>query len=142
MIWLKKETDEVVYNWIKANLKNRDFFENSLTFGIYCDTNIIAGITLSFYGKYNVYLSIYSIDKKWCCRKVINFTYDYCFDVLCFKKITCIADKSNRKIRTLLTRLGFRLEGAVRCGMLNGNTAIFYGLHKNDEARNKFKLKR
>jgi RimJ/RimL family protein N-acetyltransferase len=138
MIWLKKDTDGSVFKWVKENLKDRDEFNNDLTIGIYFDKRLIAGIVFSIYSKYNVYLTIYTENKNWCTRRVINFIYKYCFDVLSVKKITCIADKSNRKIRRLLTKLGFRLEGVVKYGRLNGRPAFIFGLCFDDDARYKF----
>ena len=137
MIWIKKDTDGSIYNWIKSSLKDQDEFHNSLTIGIYFYKKLIAGIVFSIYSKYNVYLTIYTEDKNWCCRRVINFVYEYCFNVLDSKKITCIADKSNRKIRKLLTKLGFRLEGVVKYGRLNGRPAFVFGLCYDDKARYK-----
>jgi RimJ/RimL family protein N-acetyltransferase len=138
MIWIKKDTDGSIYEWIKTGLKDGDEFHNDLTIGIYFDRKLIGGITFSIYSKFNVYLTIYTEDKSWCCRKIINFVYEYCFTVLCSKKITCIADKSNRKIRKLLTKLGFRLEGVIKYGRLNGRPAFVFGLCYDDDARYKF----
>ncbi len=138
MLWIKKDDTGEVYNWVKSSLKDRDEFHNDLTIGIYFSNKLIAGIVFSIYSKYNVYLTIYSEDKRWCSRRVINFVYEYCFNVLGRKKITCIADKSNKKIRKLLTRLGFRLEGVVRYGRLNGKPAFLFGLCFDDKERYKF----
>lgn len=139
MLWIQKDDKYgSVYYWVKSSLKDRDEFNNDLTIGIYFDKRLIAGIVFSIYSDYNVYLTIYSESKHWCSRRVLNFVYDYCFKVLCCKKITCIADKSNRKIRKFLTKLGFRLEGVVRYGRLNGRPAFIFGLCFNDKARYKF----
>ena len=138
MLWIKKDDNGSVYEWVKKNLKDQDPFHNDLTIGIYFDTKLIAGVVFSIYSKFNVYLTIYTEDKSWCSRRVINFIYEYSFNVLCSKKITCIADKSNRKIRKLLTKLGFRLEGVVRYGRLNGRPAFLFGLCFDDKARYKF----
>lgn len=138
MLWIKKDNTGEIYNWIKSSLKDQDEFNNDLTIGIYFDKKLVAGICFSVYSKYNIYLTIYSNDKRWCSRRVINFVYEYCFNVLNRKKITCIADKSNRKIRKLLTMLGFRLEGVVKYGRLNGRPAFLFGLCFDDKARYKF----
>jgi RimJ/RimL family protein N-acetyltransferase len=142
MLWIKKDETGEIYKWVKKNLRDQDHFNNDLTIGIYFDKKLVAGIVFSKYSKFNVYLTIYSEDKNWCSRRVINFVYEYCFNVLCYKKITCIADKRNKKIKNFLTRLSFRLEGVIRFGRLNGNSAFFYGLQYNDKARYKFSSKR
>lgn len=138
MLWIKKDENNYVYNWVKSSLEDQDEFNNDLTIGIFFDNNLIAGIVFSIYSEYNIYLTIYSEDKRWCSRRVINFVYEYCFTVLCRKKITCIAARKNKKIKKFLTRLGFRLEGVIRYGRLDGNSAFIFGLCFDDKARYKF----
>ena len=139
MIYIEKDSNGKIYKWVVDGIKDKDPIQNDLTIGIYYDNVLVAGIIFTFFSKFNAYISAYSEDKKWCSRRVINFLYDYLFDELNFKKLTCIAAKNNKKAKKFLTKLGFRLEGVIKYGRLNGTSAFIFGLCSKDKNRNKFK---
>ena len=70
---------------------------------------------------------------KWASRDTINMVLRYPFTIGC-NRLTAIARKDNKKVRKLLTQLGFKQEGKLRRADADKTDLFIYGLLQ-EEAR-------
>lgn len=62
----------------------------------------------------------------------VRAIFIYPFLELRCRRMTVFAAKKNMKSRKFISKLGFRLEGKVRQGMVDGQDAIMYGMLKEE----------
>jgi RimJ/RimL family protein N-acetyltransferase len=67
----------------------------------------------------------------WASRDLINVALRYPFTLGC-NRLTAIARKDNKKVRKLLTQLGFKQEGKLRAADIDKHDLFIYGLLPNE----------
>ena len=67
----------------------------------------------------------------WVTPGVLKFVLSYPFQQLNCNRITCLAHRKNKAMRSYLERMGFKLEGVKRKA-LNGTDIIIYGLLRSE----------
>lgn len=95
--------------------------------GVAEERRLLAGAVFTHYDGNDIRLSFASDDPRWATRRNIAGILGYPFRVGC-SRITCIADKRNKRVRKLLRGLGFIEEGVHRNGFGPGTVAVSYGL--------------
>ena len=70
---------------------------------------------------------VFAGDGSWASRDAINLALRYPFTMGCHR-ITAIARKDNKKVRKLLTQLGFKQEGKLRKADVDKTDLFIYGL--------------
>lgn len=110
-------------NWVKTNL----------TLGIRLDHRLIAGIIFNdFNPGVNVWLTIFSTDKRWCNRRVLRTVFGIAFDLFCVRRISIMIDETNFKSQKLAEGLGFVKEGVLRAFSDDGRDRIIFSMLKNE----------
>lgn len=104
------------------------------SYGFYYQKKLIGGVLFSDYRlNHDVWLSIYSSDKRWCQRRVLRAVFDMAFQGLKCNRVSALVQESNRKSQDLLERLGFQKEGTLRSFKAqNQENCLIYSLLKNE----------
>lgn len=107
------------------------FGEDSKTIAFYEDSWLAVVV---YHGKSsgNINISIATTSPKWCSKKALRVIFAYPFNQLGVNRVTALIRKTNRKSRSLVERLGFRLEGTLKQYFKNGEAAMVYGLLKDE----------
>lgn len=80
----------------------------------------------------NIGMSIAATSPKWCNRKAIKIAFGFPFIQLGMNRVTSIIRETNEKSIKLVKGLGFRFEGEMRGYYENGDSALMFGLLKNE----------
>lgn len=81
---------------------------------------------------WSLQMSIASDHPGWAKRGIIRALFHYPFQQLGCRRVTSIISKGNRRSRKLCEGMGFSLEGTHKHGMPGGETALTYGLLRED----------
>lgn len=128
------DADDIVIPWVESRLFNEHFNrETSKTIGIVDDgSNLIAGVVYSNFCGHDVHMSIAAASKEWATKSTLKTLFMYPFDQLDCVRVTALTARRNRRARSLVERLGFRLEGVQRRGFDGKQDAIAYGMLKTE----------
>ena len=139
MIDIVLHRDAEVTAWVRERSPDplvREFgFGLCSAIGVAQDGELIAGVVYHEYRGHSIQLSMASESPRWCTRRTLNVLLGYPFKQLHVKRITACTAKGNERLRSLVARLGFRLEGTIRCGLDGQQDLLIYGLLR-DEAEN------
>ncbi len=128
------DTDGSIAKWVCDGLKeDTRWIGGNVTMGIVFDGKLIAGIIFNDirHGR-DVWLTIYSTNKRWCTRRVLRAVFDLAFDVMDCKRISLFVSKDNEPSINLVEGLGFVREGLLRQYRDNGDDCFVYGMLKPD----------
>lgn len=92
----------------------------------------LAVIVFSDYRGNDIEVSIASDSPAWASRGIIRLLFAYPFEQLRTDRITAITPKNEKHVRSILERLGFRLEGTHRKAFPDGRTACTYGILREE----------
>lgn len=67
----------------------------------------------------------------WVTRGLLKFVLSHPFKAYGCQRVTCLASRKNKAMRSYLHRMGFKLEGVKRKA-LNGGDLFIYGLLKGE----------
>jgi RimJ/RimL family protein N-acetyltransferase len=126
--------DKEVREWVSVGCfgEKDGFKETDIAIGI-TKGNLIAGVVYNNYiPNLSIEMSIYSIDKSWCTRYIINALFKYPFIDLKVKRVTALCSSQEGKIIMFLQRLGFKPEGYHREAHPSGGDTISFGMLKNE----------
>lgn len=93
---------------------------------------ILAVIVYNTFDESNCGLSIATSTPKWCSRRIIRVCLGYPFLQLGLNRITCLIRESNAASLSLCSRLGFTPEGELRGYYANGESAMIFGLTRQE----------
>ncbi len=96
------------------------------------DDTLLAVVLYNGLDESNIGMSIASTTPSWCTRQVIKVCFGFPFIQLGLNRVTSLVRENNTKSRSLAERLGFGLEGEMKQYYENGESAMIYGLLKND----------
>lgn len=68
----------------------------------------------------------------WLTKPFVRELFAYPFEQLSCLRVTALVGRKNRASRTLVEKLGFRLEGVVRDGFGQNRDAMLYGMLKRE----------
>lgn len=125
---------EQIAKWVCDCLEiGTDWVGRNVTMGVILDGRLIAGIIFNDvrHGR-DVWLTIYSTDKRWCNRRVLRAVFDLVFDVMDCKRVSLFVSKDNEPSIKLVEGLGFVREGLLRQYRDDGNDCYVYGMLKSD----------
>ena len=136
MIHLIYGRDQDVANWVQARLPEiRNGFGQYAAIGVSDDARPIAGVVYHDYRGYDMQLSMASESAHWCSRRTLRALLGYPFNQLMVARITACTGKHNKKLRALVERLGFRLEGRLRRGFDGKRDILVYGMLREEADR-------
>ena len=81
---------------------------------------------------HDVWISIWTDDKRWCSRRVLQTVFGFAFDFWHCRRINALIDTNNRRSLKLAEGVGFRREGKLRQYRENGRDVYVLGLLKNE----------
>ncbi len=76
----------------------------------------------------DVWWTLYTTDKRWCTRRILNFMFGLAFEHFGCRRISMSADIDNAACLKLALRLGFKAEGVLRGFRDNGKDAVIMGI--------------
>ena len=107
--------------------------DKSLTFGFFYNKKPIGGLVFHDLRRHtDVWLTIYSIDKHWCTRRVLRLIFAMAFLQMDCKRVTILVRKGNRQSLDLVHRLGFKDEGVLRRYWENGDDCHILGMLRSE----------
>ncbi len=124
------DTDDSILKWVCDGLnETTNWVGEHTTLGIYLDHQLIAGIIFHDirFGQ-DCWLTIYSTDKRWCSRRILQLIFGFAFDGLNCRRLNALVDTDNEKSIRLLSGIGFKKEGKLRQFRENGKDCFVYGL--------------
>lgn len=128
--------DHVVANWVKQRLDGIvNGFGLCTAIGIEENNQLIAGVVYHDYRRFSIQISMASETPRWCSRRTLSVLLGYPFHRCKVERITSCTAKNNRRLRSLVTRLGFKLEGTIRRGFDGRHDLLIYGLLKDEAAK-------
>ena len=128
------DLDGSIAKWVCDGLKeNTDWIGSNVTIGIFLGGKLIAGIIFNDvrHGR-DVWLTIYSTDKRWCNRRTLGAIFGLAFDIMDCKRVSLFVSKDNEPSIKLVEGLGFVREGLLRQYRDNGDDCFVYGMLKTE----------
>ena len=104
------------------------------TIAFFKEDKLIAVALYNMLDESNINISLATDNPKWCTRLVIKAMCHYPFIQLGLNRVTATVKQSNVKSVSLIERVGFTFEGELRRYYQNGESAMIYGMTK-DECR-------
>lgn len=128
------DRDNLIAKWVCRGLdEDFEWVGNNLTIGVMLGNRMIAGIILNDWRpERDVWLTIYSTDKRWCCRRVLRCVFDLVFGKMKCRRVSLFVSKDNALSRNLVEKLGFVREGLLRQYRDNGDDCFVYGMLINE----------
>lgn len=122
-----------VLQWIMEGLKLPISEVNELcTMGFLLDKRLIGGVLYEGdFDSTNIWLSIYTIDKRWCSKRTLRAVFDFAFNVLKALRVSILVNTDNYVSERFVTKLGFRKEGELR-QFREGKDVYVFGMLKNE----------
>jgi len=123
-----------VVSWVGENLgEDKDWIGQNITLGIEKNAKLLGGVVFhNIRPKIDVWLTIYTTDKKWCNKRTLRAIFDIAFNFLESRRVSVRVDALNKKSRKLVEGLGFQKEGVLRFYEDNGNDSVVYSMLKNE----------
>jgi RimJ/RimL family protein N-acetyltransferase len=130
----KPDDSGEVIKWVCAGLGDEvEDYGANLTIGVYLGKKLIAGIILNDHREnHDVWLTIYSTDKRWCTKAVIKYVFGIVFILMNCRRCNVFISKDNHKSLSLCERLGFVKEGLLRQYRENGTDCYVLGMLKKE----------
>ena len=132
--------DKQITRWVCQGLKTDGaWLDNFLTIGIVSGNNLVGGVIFHNVRRgIDLSWTIYTIDKRWCTRRILKTLFEMAFEVLQAKRINLLVSTNNVACLKLVEKLGFKREGLLRAYREDGSDCYFYGMLKSE---NKWKGK-
>lgn len=96
------------------------------------DTGIIGGVVYNNFRRYkngaDIQLTAYSTNPHWLNKNNLRIIFTYPYIQLGCGRTTAVTGRANKRTRKLLEGVGYRLEGVHPKGMDGKQTAITYGM--------------
>lgn len=124
------ETNSIA-KWIAKGLKLDDV--NALCcMGFVHEKKLIGGVMYEgSSAKSDLWMNIYTTDKRWCCRRTVKVVFDFAFNRLGVDRVSILVDEDNLASLSFVKRLGFVNEGMLRRYRRGKNVYVF-GMLKNE----------
>jgi len=132
--------DQRVGQFVAKGLHDVDGLEDFgkfVTIGIEKNGDIVAGAVYNNMRSngaipFDMNLAFYASSPAWATRSNMEAILGYPFHSLKLKRITAIVMKSNKKVKKLISSLGFKYEGKARQAWDGESDAFIYGMLKEE----------
>lgn len=123
-----------VVRWVCLGLNEKmNWVGQNITLGIKIGNVLVAGVIVNNIRPFcDAWLTIYSVNPRWCTRRVLKMIFNVVFDFLKCRRASVLVDAENKKSQNLVSRLGFVKEGVLRAFEDNGHDAVVYSMLKNE----------
>lgn len=128
------DRDGYVTKWVCDGLgEDINWVGDHVTMAVHRDGKLIAGIIFNdIRPNSDVWLTIYSTDKRWCSRRVLRCVFDLVFGEMNCRRASLFVSKDNEPSKKMVESLGFVREGLLRQYRDNGTDCYVYGMLKNE----------
>jgi len=119
-----------VIDWVDRKIPGNPGFDNPLGLGSLHNGTMACSVVFDNWrpATRSVYASIAVENKAALTRGVLASFFDYGFNHLRCKRITCLIEKNNEKSIRLCSRIGFTHEGTLRQASPSGNDLLIFGM--------------
>lgn len=133
-VYCSPDLDGSVIAWVCKGLGDSPFeYGRNVTLGIYLKNKLIAGVIFNdIRPNRDVWLTIYSENKKWCNKRILRLIFDFIFDKIGAERASAFVSKDNEPSINLVEKLGFVREGLLRHYRDNGKDCVVYGMLKSE----------
>lgn len=128
------DKNDVITKWICKGLGyDKSWITDHITFGFMLNDKLIGGLIFHDYRpQQEIWWTVYSIDKRWCNRRMLRIMFGMAFEVFGCKRISLLVNKSNTASLNFVKKLGFQQEGMFRAYRDNGEDCYIFGMLKNE----------
>ena len=120
-----------VVDWVDSKIPGNPGFDQPQGLGILHDGALTCAVVFDNWrpATKSVFVSI-AVENKAKLKKsdFLPQFFDYGFNHLGCKRITCLIDKNNEKSIKLCSRIGFSYEGTLRQASPSGNDLLVFGM--------------
>lgn len=133
-VFCKAEIGGKVLEWACKGLDEDPLsYGTNITLGIYLGDRLIGAVIFNdIRPNRDVWLSIYTEDKRWCNRRILRLIFDFVFDKIGAERASLFVSKDNEPSINLVEKLGFTREGLLRHYRNNGKDCYVYGMLKSE----------
>ena len=127
--------DNNLVDWICQGLKiDKKWLEGDYyTIGFKSGNKLLGGLIYhNIRPQRDLWVTIYTADKKWCNRRVLKIIFSLAFNFWQVERISISVSANNVSCLRLVEKLGFIKEGVFRKYMDDGSDCFFYGMLKSE----------
>ena len=127
--------DNNLVDWICQGLKiDKKWLEGDYyTIGFKSGNKLLGGLIYhNIRPQRDLWVTIYTADKKWCNRRVLKIIFSLAFNFWQVERISISVSANNVSCIRLVEKLGFIKEGVFRKYMDDGSDCFFYGMLKSE----------
>jgi RimJ/RimL family protein N-acetyltransferase len=104
-----------------------------LSFGFFYNKKLIGALVFHDLRRHTeVWWTIYTVDKRWCTRKVLRLMFTIAFGRMDCRRISVLVSKNNLQSLNLVRRLGFKEEGLLRQCREDGEDCYILGMLRSE----------
>lgn len=131
---ITSDDDGFVTKWVCDGLgEDYNWVGSHVTMGVYLQNQLIAGIIFNdIRPNCDVWLTIYSTNKRWCTRRVLMIAFNLVFNKMNCRRCSIFVSKDNEPSKNLVEKLGWKREGLLRQYRDNGDDCYVYGMLKDE----------
>lgn len=128
------DKNDVITKWICKGLNyDENWITDHITFGFRLNEELIGGLIFHDYRpQQEIWWTVYSVDKRWCNRRMLRIMFGMAFEFFGCKRISLLVNKSNTASLNFVKKLGFQQEGMFRAYRDNGEDCCIFGMLKNE----------
>lgn len=125
--------DEQVAAWVAERVGTDEFGPGTVALGLEEDGKLIAGVVFNMYTKASICMHVAAEPgKRWMTKDFLWRSFAYPFIQLNCNRITGLVRVDNFDARRFDEHLGFKREGLVRRGCVDGTDMILYGMLREE----------
>lgn len=125
--------DERVAAWVASRVDVDSFGPGTVALGLEEDGNLIAGVAFNMYTKASICMHVAAEPgRRWMNRDFLWRSFAYPFIQLKCNRITGLVRMDNLDAQRFDEHLGFKREGLVRRGCVDGTDMILYGMLREE----------
>ena len=122
--------------WVSEGIKKGDFTwlkERLCSFAFAEDNKLLGGLVFHNYEpNHSVWWTVYSVDKRWCNRRMLRLMFGLAFEHFKCERINIIVDEDNIQSLNFVQKLGFKAEGRLRRFRDKNKDSIVLGMLKSE----------
>lgn len=119
-------TGAYVVRWVASRIGDHgNFGVATQAIGWERNGRLVAGVVYADYNGPNVWCHIASEGSHWLTRRYLWAIFDYPFNQMNVKRITCPVGEGNSKSRRFVEKLGFKAETTLRAAHPTGDLLLY-----------------
>ncbi len=127
--------DNSLADWICDGLKtDKSWLQGDYyTIGFKLGNKLLGGLIYhNIRPQRDLWMTIYTADKRWCCRRALRIIFGLAFNLWQVERISICVSAKNTSCIKLVEKLGFQREGLSRRYMDDGSDCLFFGMLKSE----------